>query len=247
MNSFNLYRHSCFKMLTNQLEKCKHSNDPEIIHEIRISLKKIKSLFNLIEYNFPTFNAINEYKTFKKIFKKTGFMRDFEITNQILNQYKRKIFNKNEGANNHREKKNNLVFRNKISQYKKTIKKYNTIAMFYCDKMRIKSLKEYLNIKDQELKNILLKKIKEKKLHSVRKMIKEINYLSSIQKKYFTNKNYDLIQKMIGDWHDKKIAIKYLKNNISNKLIKALEKRCKNDLKLIHSLISKQITKLPFS
>lgn len=64
--------------------------DKETIHEMRVSIKKIKALFLFIEFCNKRFSYKKTYRDYKLVFSKTGVIRDLQIHQEHLGNWQEK-------------------------------------------------------------------------------------------------------------------------------------------------------------
>jgi len=59
----------------------------EPIHDLRVSLKKIRALFRLIEYLDSAFDETCNFRPFRKIFKEAGLIRDIQVQIELMKDF----------------------------------------------------------------------------------------------------------------------------------------------------------------
>lgn len=234
------YADKQFNSLFESLSLYELTSDPETLHRIRVELKKIKSLFRLINYCTKNFHASEEYLPLKKIFTEAGMIREVDVAKELFAEYKIKMI--------HYEKKIYdqvklvSVFRKNISSYKEAvIKKQNEIKKYF-DGINSNCFGKYILSRKLKLQKQFYPEPAVEKLHKSRKIIKEIIYLSGISR--WRKKNliphYDKAQELIGSWHDKIFLLNLLKElniDFHKKDIKMLESKCQNDLNILKKMI----------
>jgi len=57
------------------------------IHHLRVSLKKIRALFRLIEYLDPDFSQKENFRTLRKIFKEAGLIRNIQVQTDLMSRF----------------------------------------------------------------------------------------------------------------------------------------------------------------
>jgi CHAD domain-containing protein len=67
------------KTLLSLLEKSEKKYTPSTFHQLRVELKKLNALFDLIEFSSTKFRRKKVIKPFKTIFKQAGKVRDLQI------------------------------------------------------------------------------------------------------------------------------------------------------------------------
>jgi len=136
-----------------------------------------------------------------------------------------------------------MNFRMKAGQFKKNINDVFERTKNYTSKINSGNLSEFLMIRQLRLQDLISPEPDPDNLHNVRKVIKDIVYLSEI--KYGKNNNiepvFDEIQNLIGKWHDKQILMKVLDEDRTAKHIRILEKlrsACEIDICSLKNQIS---------
>lgn len=239
------YCHSRFKSLHKQLEKCKVVLYPQTLHQIRIELKRIKTVYRLLDFYIPRFKYSKEYKPLRKIFRQAGYIRNTDILHQLHIKYKIKKQEKNMLEMIRKENKQIAEFRQNVAEYIKIIEKQEVRTKKYSKELNSRELRDYYVRKDNALHRKLSQRFNEDKLHALRKRCKEIIYLSKMgddKKSVGHLKLYMKLQDLIGQWRDKKILIESLKENNANankKSIPKLKTDCEHDLKKIKPLTVK--------
>jgi CHAD domain-containing protein len=230
-----------FKSLADLLEKYETNPDKDILHRVRLELKKIRALYNLIDYCSKNFNAAEKFIPLKKIFNDAGKIRDIDIANKLFLEYHIKFIHHETDIVMQAKLISN--FRKNIPHYKKSIAKNQKSSEKYFEKMNADCFKKYIDIQNDKLQKQIYPKLNESGLHKVRKKIKEIIYLSSISIRNSKDmiSFYDNIQDVIGIWHDKKVLLELLKKQVfdsQKNVIEKLELQCATDLKILEEMIS---------
>ena len=63
-------------------------NDPDGVHDLRVALKRMKALFNLVEALNGEFGAKKQFKNFWRISKKSCILRDSQVQQLITGKLK---------------------------------------------------------------------------------------------------------------------------------------------------------------
>lgn len=231
-----------FNLILSNLEKYNSIPEQEMLHIIRVELKKIKAIFNLINFCYQNFNASKEFKPLKEIFRTAGAIREVYLTKKLFLEYKIKF--ESEAVNDKTENELISGFIKNIPRYKKIVLKSFKNLEMHSGKVDSACLRIYLNLKKSELQKQIYPEINESNLHEERKIIKEIIYLTGISDRGRKNINplYDEIQNTIGKWHDKHVLIKFLEEHFTdlhNNDIERMKSKCLVDVKNIKLMISK--------
>jgi len=84
-----------YSALDKKFNKCYrellHSNEAENIHQLRVSLKKVKAFFHLLNYLYGNFHFNKMFREFKKIFDEAGKVRDVEVQLILLDSIEKEI------------------------------------------------------------------------------------------------------------------------------------------------------------
>jgi CHAD domain-containing protein len=222
--------------------------DIEAIHEMRVCLKRLNTLFRILNYDKKSnFRLKKCFKPVRQIFKKSGPVRDFQVQVQLVEQLKKVFFIDDKLSKLISDERDNLVV-----EYLKIAKSFNLLKA----KRSFKIIKRYLtNWHDAELGKQLetfeqsrfsaIEKYsnpdnKAYNLHSARKMIKDLAYISEMLKSDTKLDNSSLVKykeagHILGEWHDRAVLhdfLEKLKNQKSTTTqydFKILEIRIKQD------------------
>jgi len=238
------YGNNRFRYLTIYLEKYKQDAKPEYLHQVRVELKKIKNLIDLLAFNSKQFTPPVVYEPLKNMFGEAGRIRESDVLHQLFKDYKLKKFEK-EIIPEVRKKKNQLItaFHQKTKQYKKIVKQTGKKSEKYLAGVNRKILRKYILKAEHKLNKKMLSKFRQDELHKMRKRMKQIVFLSEIVSAKNIPKKiklYNKVQNIIGRWHDKSVLIGLLKGNRSSSckvVIRKLRSGCTRDIKLIKPLL----------
>lgn len=226
--------------------------DVESIHNLRVEIKRLRALFNLIEWINPSFQARSELKELRKLFKAAGVIRDNHVQQELTAAWmKKRRFELSEYLNN-------LKFEEKEIRggFSKACAGFNTrvftekwqnirtsLAALPAEQVAIKA-QERLRFMIDKLVSFRLKSdFLEEDFHQIRILSKETRYTLEIIRKCFSRgpsmQNIDDgIRKMhqaLGKWHDDDMGLQFLDTFLLDYEGEALYRR--NDyFKLIQSL-----------
>jgi len=224
-----------------QLKQYEHRTDPEILHRIRVELKKIKVLFHLVAFCSEDFKAKREYKPLKKIFRRAGRIRKFDVDALVLHENEIENVEQNVLSEIYKKKKYIVSFKNNIHDFRNIARRYDKKMKKYYAKADAVCLKKYVLHKEKEVQKGLFPSLHVQQLHELRKLVKEILYLSPLNKSGFIDKKYYYsLQEIIGSWHDKQALIQLLKKNKSRlnlAVINKLKSESDKDIKKLKSFL----------
>lgn len=208
----------------------------EILHQIRIEIKKIKAVLRLLHYNRKSFRSHKAYLPFRALFRACGEIREPFVIQSLINKFKSInnpiIVDLNLNSN----------FKNHLSTYIRTIKKSETNILPKAENIKSSIYKDFLKKNKMKLENLLYPTFLQRDLHKIRKLIKEIYYISSIRSKRkrinsFLVKSSDFI----GSWHDKRIVIQKLRKSVypETEIIQKLKAETRSDISTLKNLVQK--------
>ncbi|MBM4157719.1 MAG: CHAD domain-containing protein [Ignavibacteria bacterium] len=216
------------KKFSKNLNHTYNFKDKEIIHDLRLSLKKIKSFLELIQFLNDEINVLKYYKQYKKIFKMAGSIRDIHIEEKMIETIEDKYNLTFAGIKTYlkeleEENKKNLnaivsgydwVLSGKIN---KKISKIISSKMESDAKLRV--LRRINSYKGNIIKTLNIENLNEIHLHRFRRDLK--NFMYSLNTFTFLLQNrdeykkfikeIDKIQELLGKWHDYIITVQKVK------------------------------------
>jgi len=85
---FNYYKKQAESFVIH-IEKAKSIPGEKNIHQLRVDIKKLRAIFNMLQLLFhDKFNADKYYAVFKPIFKNAGKVREVQLNSVLLSKYK---------------------------------------------------------------------------------------------------------------------------------------------------------------
>ena len=204
----------------------------ESIHNLRLNVKKIRTLLKVIDYKQNVKNNDKTVKALNNIFTYSGSLRDTQIQIQLLKTFKEQAenqFSKIIQALKVEQKKENRRLKNVIIR----LNPFDIVLLSQrieqsIEKQSDESLMLILQKKAERLKMEFVHELKEdideNSLHRMRIVLKEyINILNLLKKGTGINlldiinyKKLDILQRRIGEWHDLKLLFEYILNQRLN-------------------------------
>ena len=203
------------------LEKAPDSYTVETFHELRVEIKKLKALFELIAFCSKKFKSRETFKPFRTIFKEAGKIRELQLEQTILEEQPNfHLLKKYPNRLKKQEIKKTKNFFSIANQrlIKKLKGKYRKIIRVIT-KIGEKKVNRYRNKTRKEIRKLIRKNtFKKKQIHDFRKRLKAYQYNEKIenpdqQNKLIPDKN--MLSAMLGEWHDYEVIIIHLKKTIS--------------------------------
>jgi CHAD domain-containing protein len=209
MNALVEFTQKRFKRLQSLLKSFPAAKEKEELHLIRLEIKKIKALLRLIHFNNKDFHDHKHFIPFRTIFRETGTIRDAGLRNELLDHYTQL-----HTAFFRSPYKANAMFEKNIPAHIKIVEKNRKVILKQIKKIKSGIYTCYLRKKEKELRNLLAEGFNQKDLHALRKLIKEITYLTLVKKKKRKMDPF-LIEsaELIGIWHDKHILIPWIRTH----------------------------------
>lgn len=216
------------------------SFDHDAIHDLRVAIKRIRTVFMLLEQMFP-----DQFKTGKaegdlrELFRLSGRMRDAQVQQQLVSAYAETLNSSFEEYLNYLKNAEEKA----ISKFTKRLKGYQAekdldakqdrvvtlLASADCDALR-KHIILLVNDLLNNVRNIQADAAHDEHLHEIRRKLKQCHYLLSIFKKddvallhlHATLETLDKANDLLGDWHDRLVAMEtleqFFKKHKKNKL-----------------------------
>ena len=225
------------KELLKEFKKHKKTRNPESIHQIRVNLRRLKSVLYLFSYAFPSQKIRAWNKEVKYLLRRLNKPRDIHVmieklkkiavTNREclfilneINKYLQELKNKQEKKlTDTLEKAHN---KNMLSDILQFCKRYNKKANGHLTPSSLKILSFHCHRKLKPLLNefssyrsCLSDSEKVAEVHKSRLLIKKIRYILEILKTYYPSLNKFLkinadLQEILGKIHDRDVLLDFL-------------------------------------
>jgi len=204
------------QFIEDNLQLCEDPHDIEAIHNLRLSVKRIRVVVRIAAMINPeSFIVADQLREINKLFKRSGRLRDIQVTRQLLIDFQNPLLDPVIAQFDHRETKQRKKF-------EKALKKFDYTLLEDLEKSLLKVFNGvsseavlqagYLLLSEMEfdVHKIFHSSLKEKRLHDIRTRIKDMNYLNNI----FENRlpvadqlNISIerlkeVGEIAGAWHD---------------------------------------------
>ena len=206
------------------LELAKRNYTIEGIHQLRVSVKKIRALKRMTKELYPEESEqLTSLRYLRKIFKYAALLRDIHIIKSLFSEYNNSIFEEKISVKffNKQEKKAKKEFRKSLKYQTKAINTLfdlqNAFINIYItidsDKIA-QDIDNLINNRLSYIKDLLNLSGGDDDIHKIRIKLKELNFIMSIrnntdhEEKLFDLKNIAL---ELGAWHDRIILLNQLK------------------------------------
>lgn len=216
---------SYFKKRTDAIERLLKKPDKqytvEDYHKLRVEIKKMRALAVLLESSVKNFKSKKILKPVNKIFSQAGKVRELQLEESMLRKYdtqhRLRIYPANLNVRELKEKKDFSGMREKTrGELKKIVGRIDPVI----GKVNQRDINKYVARQKKEISGMVKRgKLKTSQLHELRKGLKRFYYtLKSLDIKDNSRafKNGDMLQELMGKWHDMRV--------MNNHLLKAGDK-----------------------
>jgi CHAD domain-containing protein len=210
MKKLNSHAGKHFKALNDSLMSYHQVDDPEVLHSIRLELKKVKSIINLLQYGLPDFRGHKYYIPFRNIFRRAGEIRQSEVIYKLLLQNQIGRITDSQIPNADQEERLISAFKKDVPTFITTVTTQRSKLKEYIKNLTGKTARKYLTKRRRQVKRLLFPVFEPASLHKTRKITKEIIFLRWVDKRKSSVAFFKKIEDKIGQWHDKQILLKIL-------------------------------------
>ncbi len=243
------------KTFEEHLELVTSTNDVETIHKLRLSIKRIRALFTFFQFlDNKSKKGQKPLKELKVVYKPAGKIRDVQVHIGLLDSYEKRLefefvkyrsyLKEIENQHHLNLKKSAKIF--SVTPLEKLHKKTEHIIEKYSTAEIKENASKLLDKKFDIIEN--LNKIptdKEKNLHEIRRILKEVRYLLNIfngripetKRIKVSLTRLKQIEQTLGKWHDQVNASYFVKEYLESNEIE--DKAQKEKYKLLLKSISR--------
>lgn len=222
------------------LRKPSNKYTPNTFHKLRVEIKKLNSIFDLIKFCSTNFKRKETYKPFKLIFRKAGKVRELQIEDAMLKNYF-----ENKAVTDYRKSLKKLRLKAEEDFFKLVNKKLiDRLNKKHCTinphlgKIDKKKINTYLEKKKNHIQKLLGQEIiQSEQIHNLRKQLKILNYNRAIEDTKKQDEDLlkqDVLPELLGKWHDCQVIIKHLEKTLNRRKLSRNEE---DQLKIIQSKI----------
>ncbi|MBN3036376.1 MAG: CHAD domain-containing protein [Bacteroidales bacterium] len=202
-----------------RLSRSSRGFDMEDIHQLRLSVKRIRALFQFLEYADPgRFDARKDFRTVKKVFKLAGSIRDIQVQYALLDRNETGLQKTFHAYREFLESKEHAAIRafdaqmlellvDGIPDFERTrssIQEMQAGDELYARTVRL------LNEKIARIDTLRKDLSNDEAVHEIRTLLKQIHYIFDFTRKMIRHKTFlkmsllelKKIEKTLGEWHD---------------------------------------------
>ncbi len=223
-------------------ELVSYTKDPEveILHSIRVEIKKIKTLLLLIKYCSKKFKAHKTFIPLRTIFRRAGEIRQPDVFYRLLLLYQIQGVQDEAIPKSKSAVRLNDSFIRQIPAHLKTVKRLRQIVSQQAGKINRRCIRKYIEKRKRALRSELHPRLHLDQLHKSRKAMKEIIYLSGVENGgRKLDKFYRRIESLVGKWHDRQMLTYELIRNKTTAEVKRLTTENEADIRKIKKMVKK--------
>lgn len=201
----NAYLRQCRRVWT-LLNKQPDDFTPEDFHMLRVAIKRIKVIMDIITASCSEFNGDKFFRPYKILFTQAGEVRELQLRDSMLKAYKPETALREYAIKwqlQHTEAQRKFFDLLTAPFLKKLKQRQKKIIPFF-ESVSSKDAKRFLNRNRKDVESILQLETPEKEdYHKLRKKIKSLYYLQKLFRP--AQKSMRLaepFQELLGQWHD---------------------------------------------
>ena len=202
-------------------------NDRDGVHDLRVTLKRLKAYFNLIEAVGERFDARKHFRNFRKIAKNTGGIRDAQVQQDLLKALEKETVPNPQGFGDYLCRKegesierfrefSRLDVVSRLDSAGKSIRKaVRDVSPVWAETKafgRFHNLKSDMIILGEEgdLRNEVLHKVRilSKETHYTFEILQQCFHLHEDREDFITG--IKKVHQVLGLWHDYAVCLRYL-------------------------------------
>lgn len=246
MKELNRFTCKRFDRLKKLLKSYPLDNDIETLHKIRVEIKKIKAINELVNNHVKGFHSHRMYVPLRDIFRVAGKIREPEVFYELLIRYEIEGIADSRIPGSGTQDTLLRKFQQEIPHYIDVVKSQKKRLWKVLVKIKAKNVRRYVKEREAALRLQLKGKWTKSALHKVRKTVKQILYLRETSRALRNGSGsfLDKMQELIGQWHDVELLLSVLrKNREENDVLKRLKienEKNKRQIRLIVNEYYKQ-------
>ncbi|MBP6978240.1 MAG: CHAD domain-containing protein [Bacteroidales bacterium] len=226
LNLLNRYLYHQRKTFEKCYPRIQDVTDDEAIHDIRVSIKKTRTLLLLLDYMYPDeWDIRTLYRPYRKIFKRLGLIRDLQVQHKLAAYLKLKTAVDIVGYQSFLKQQektirfdvNAWLRHSSLPNWRSLEADLHSCYFRTGKKMIILKANEYIACRIQKAKKLTAQKDRTT-IHLIRRLLKEARYMIDMMSSVLKDKTeYKELQTQIkpienylGEWHDRTVALDYI-------------------------------------
>jgi CHAD domain-containing protein len=196
-----------FKKIDSSLEDFRQNQNMEALHAFRVEVKKLKAICLLLNDTFENFSMKHHFAIHKKLFRRAGSIRDLDTIGKLAREYKTNIPSSYADPSSCKKKIKKL--KKQSRNYSGTLHKREKDLVKIAKYLKRKQIRHYVHELSRAISRLFQQRNADSNLHVIRKMAKQVMYLSDLIKKFPETSlaYYTKLQEETGHWHDKQVLM----------------------------------------
>lgn len=192
-------------------------------HKLRVEIKKLNSLFDLIHFCSSDFKRKKTYKLFKSIFRQAGKVRELQLEDTMLKKYfdKKAIKDYRKNLKTQQFKAEGKFFALVNKKLLIQLNKKYRLIILHLYNVNPQKINTYFEKKRNQIQELLGQESTQiKQIHEIRKKLKILNYNRAIVVEEQPEKKLlklDVLPELLGKWHDCQVIIEHLEKTQNKK------------------------------
>jgi CHAD domain-containing protein len=201
------------KKINGLLDRGKEALVQETIHELRVEIKKINALFDLLTKVRKRAPAKKYAKPFNRLFKKAGKLRSIQVEFNLINDHFTENTNSSYLHELHEIKHKRRIGLEEIidGNLKEELDDAKKNILPHLERVRKRDIIRYFNSRERDVIDLLKKKFfREQDMHVIRKNLKQFYLNIKNITPYKIDAGWANILELMGEWHDRQVAFDQL-------------------------------------
>ncbi len=211
-----------------RLKEARETMDMESIHQLRLSVKRMRALYSFFWFIEEEKTAKKELRKLKVIYQPAGMVRDLQVQQYLLDVYEKRLNIKYGLFRSYLEEKEAIASMElsrsiagfDTAVFQELAEKTSEILSRYSEQQLVLKAETIFEQHMERIRQLnKLNTDKNKNLHEIRKILKKVRYLLNIfsveaDRIAMLRVSYERlkeIEKTLGNWHDQVNAEHYLK------------------------------------
>lgn len=250
MKSLNKYFNNRVKAVLKLLKKSPVDFRPEVFHKLRVEIKKINAVTELINFADKDFKQRKLLGKIRKVFKSAGSIRDYQLEEKFFFQFFPSGFLESYRSelriNKRKERK--YFFELLDKGVRSSIKRKLSEIQIYLKSVKRKDLEDFLESRAEEIKELIKEgRADLDKLHELRRETKRYFYLNKIIKVNNNSVLYDrqeMIAVLLVNYHDLQVMLENIRKGLLQPDLSESERLQVMDVQMVIESKSRHTLKL---
>ena len=226
-------------------EKVKRKLREEPIHQLRLHIKRMRAILELIEITSKgKFKKKHHFSLFSKFFNSAGALREMQVNHLIIRKFHNNGVGPFEEYLKQRQtaagrKLQKAVIKFDTGKFKKENYKIRSAVKEMDEEKIISQSEKFISREIRKIKKLRFKLSDPRKLHKIRILLKSVSAILKLLKAYKPDNKWARLKNdikplelLIGEWHDRQVLVSTInrfivKNEDGNKKLGNVKKLVK--------------------